>query len=460
MDLLGKTAFQGVSRLVTHTKSSSDKTQGTGYYGNTKLNGPITDFSLVDDFYKRDRTGTDVFIMGFTETRGWDTKIIKSVLENFLVSIMENKLVVFVGKTPINSSTLPGLLDKHIKNDPEYLSAKYYKALTSSETHHFVEEDFLGQGRIELSVLPEKNSPKRVAMVRATGMKVFDKGHFHTPMKFAGVFLAKGTDINSSLRSLEPPSHNDWEYERADDPDKAREVLKKLYVWINDKVRSISIDDERSELDVEGMNQYLPDDFDETPLPPSNSSEPEGEKGAPREVELQARIVDKTTMDKSPSISAGDAGDDGGTEGQGDVENDATGGKPPIEAGGGAGAGDSSSSTKEAKQAPKKPGISRKSVSLNNVRIFCSNPDSGEYRISFDPEFDGAGFLSVKIVGEVGEDVAPIKRAHDKDSDKEIGLPSEGQIGPIELKRGQKNVLQVTLNEPLRCALEVSAHAN
>ena len=86
----------------------------------------------------------------------------------------------------------------------------------------------------------------------------------------------------------------------------------KLYAWINDKVRSISIDDDRTELDVEGMNQYLPDDFDETPLPPSSSSEPEGEKGAPKEIELQARIVDKTMMDKSPSISAGDTEDDGG----------------------------------------------------------------------------------------------------------------------------------------------------
>jgi hypothetical protein len=315
-------------------------------------------------------------------------------------------------------------------------------------------------GHIELSVLPDKNAPKRVAMVRATGMKVFDKGHFHTPTKFAGVFLAKGADVNAFLRSLEPPSHKDWEYERADDPERARDVLRKLYAWINDKVRSISIDDDRTELDVEGMNQYLPDDFDETPLPPSSSSEPEGEKGAPKEIELQARIVDKTMIDKSPSISAGDTEDDGGTEGQGDVENDDTGGKPPIESGGGAGTGDSSSSTKQPSPAPKKPGVSRKSINLKNVRIFCSNPDSGEYRISFDSEFDGPAMLSIKIVGEVGEDVAPIKRAQIKDTGKEISLPSEGQIGPVELKAGQKNILEVMLNEPMRCALEVSAHAN
>ena len=127
-------------------------------------------------------------------------------------------------------------------------------------------------------------------------------------------------------------------------------------------------------------------------------------------------------------------------------------------AGGGAGEGDSSSSEKQ--PSTKKPGTSRKSINLRNLRIFCSNPDSGEYRISFDPEFDGPGFLSVKIVGEVGEDSAPIKSAQMKDSEKEIDLPSEGQIGPVDLKRGQRNTLQIMLSEPLRCALEVSAHAN
>lgn len=456
-DQSGKTAFQGVSKLVTHTNSKNETTQGTGYYGYTQMNGPIADFSLIDNFYTRDRAGTDVFVMGFIEPRGWDVKIIKSVLENFLVSIMEEKLVVYVGQTAINRSTLPALLDKYIKNDPDYLSAMYYKSLTSSEAHHFVEEDFAGQGKIELHVLPEKDAPKRVAMVRATGMKVFDKGHFHTPTKFAGVFQAKGNDINAFLRSLEPPSHKDWEYERADDPEQARDILKKLYTWIHDQVRSISIDDDRVELDVEGMSQYLPDDFDETPLPGSGS-EPEGEKGAPKEIEFQSRVVDKTVSEKSPSaVSGGDAEADGATEGQGNAENDDGGGKPPIEAGGGAGDGDSSSS---ALSAIKRPGTSRKPINLKNLRIFCSNPDSGEYRISFESEFDGQGYISVKIVGEVGEDIAPIKQAQINDSEQQLALPEEGQIGPVDLKRGQKSTLQVILSEPLRCALEVSAHAN
>src|SRR5437867_3814312 len=145
------------------------------------------------------------------------------------------------------------------------------------EAHFFSKDNFEGLGRIELRILAGKDFPKRVAMVRSTGMKIYEKGHFQTPLRFAGVFLAKGEKLNEVLRSMEPPSHNDWQYERHEDPANGKALLRTLHGWMNDCVRQITGLTEAEELDAEGISQYLPDEFDQSSVPQEDSSE--GEKG-------------------------------------------------------------------------------------------------------------------------------------------------------------------------------------
>lgn len=455
-DRFGKTAFQGVSRLVTHKKTEKDMTQGTGYYGYTDRNRPVLDLALVNEFFQRDQTGTDIFIMGFHETQGWDIKIIKSVIENFFVAIDEERLVVHVGETVINRSTLPSLLEKHMKNDQDCLSSKYYQCLHSPLVHHFTEDDFLDLGKIDLYILPEKDFPKRVAMVRGTGMKVFDKGHFQTPMKFAGVFLAKGEKINAFLRNLEPPSHNAWEHERYEDPEIARNIVKKIYSWINENVRSIAMLDESEELDFEGMGQFLPDDLEEAPLD-STSEAFEGEKGKPKEVEIETILREPTTPEWEKSENSGINNSSGTISGQGTVRPEGGGGKPPSES-----TSDAGGKGEESKTAPgsETPTIVHRRITLKKVRIYCADPDSAVYNVSFEADKEGIGFLHLKIVGEVGEDPAPIQSALNTTSGESLGLQGNGTIGPFAFKSGMRNFLRVVLGDSLHCALEVSADAN
>src|SRR5438874_2649782 len=82
-----------------------------------------------------------------------------------------------------------------------------------------------------------------------TGMKIYDKGNFQTPVRFAGVLQAKGDKLNEVLRAMEPPSHNDWQPERYDDPAYARSLRKQLYGWMNDRIRELSGFDDKEELD-------------------------------------------------------------------------------------------------------------------------------------------------------------------------------------------------------------------
>ena len=75
-DFEGKTAFQGVSKLVTHENDLKKTTQGTGYYGKIERNNPINDFGSIDEFFRRDEIGTDLFVMGFIERDQWESKLL------------------------------------------------------------------------------------------------------------------------------------------------------------------------------------------------------------------------------------------------------------------------------------------------------------------------------------------------------------------------------------------------
>lgn len=459
-DYEGRTAFQGVSKLVTHENESNKTTQGTGYYGTKERNAPIDDFNNIDEFFERSEIGTDIFVMGFIERKGWENQIIKSVLENFFIAIKDGRLIVKVEDTVINSYTLTNLLNSLIKEDPECLSEKYFNAMTSPNTYCFQEDNFEGLGQIKLFLLPEKNYPKRIAMVRDTGMKIYDKGHFHTPLKFAGVMIASGDNMNQFLKSLEPPSHNAWEYQRyEEDPQYARGFIKKLHAWLNEKVRSLSYNEETEEMDIEGLSQYLPDDLEETPL--FDSSEvTEGDKANPKDVQIEIRKLEtpKNISSSGNEVAASLDGDEGLINSYDYHHNGGEGAEKTIEEG--------KITDKEgqdgtfASDETKEPSRKATKINFKHLRTYCIDSDRGIYDVSFIPDLSSSGYLLFNIIGEVGIEPAPIQSAIDKCSGKKIIVEKNGKLGPIRLIADSKYNLTITMEDSLRCALEVSALAD
>ena len=456
MDIDREFAFQGVSKLVTHS-ASKKKTQGTGYYGVKARNQPIIRPSDVDAVFKRKRVGTDVFIMGFPRTPDWVDEIAKALINSFFVAIYEERLIARVGKVLINKEHLQELVLKYEKSDRTFAAASYFQAMTSEEAHVFTEDDFEGLGRVELRVVTGKTFPKRVAMIRS-GMKIWDKGHFHTPVRFAGVLLAKGEKLTALLRSLEPPMHDHWEANRSENPTTALAITKSLYGWMNERIKSLSAADDLEELDAEGMSQYLPDDSDDTP--PRTDAASEGERARPvTNLPVSLRIYDASRAVATGAAKPAELGDDDGTIPATDLgEGDGVPGNGDgTSTGGDTGSGDGSS-----KRASKggNPGPISRPVTLKNVRIFCSDPDSGKYQILFEPEDDGPGYLVVRVVGEVGEEPAPIK-AVSLPGKKGDQLPAgPGKIGPIDFSAGNRMKVDVVLEDALHCALGVTAHAD
>jgi hypothetical protein len=276
-------------------------------------------------------------------------------------------------------------------------------------------------------------------MFRRSGMKIFDKGHFQTPLRFAGVFTAEGSKLDALLRTLEPPSHSAWEPERGEDPKLSRAVLHDLYAWINERVRELVGAVDVTEVDAEGISQYLPDEIedDTTGSPLQNEAN-----------EQPAVVLDMRIRSATPStVSTHEPDNAGGDEGEGDGGVD-TNGEGHRGNGGGGGEGG------------KGINKSHQRVELTNVRIYCTDPSSGRYRVLFEPQSGDTSFIRLFVIGEVGTEPAAITKFSVNGGPEVSGVKEKGTIGPLALPQGKRAVVEVVLEDSLRCALGVSAHAN
>lgn len=461
LDIQGVYAFQGVAKLATHLKDG-EPTQGTGYFGITERNKPLIDNqSKLPEIFHRHNTGTDIYVMGFNGGGNWEEEIIKSILENFFYAVFQNKLVVKVGDTLVNKESLPILLEKYTKESNDCLSFQYYHALIEGQA---LEGTIKGYDNVKLYLLPGSNFPKKVAMVRGTGMKIYDKGHFRGLTKFIGVLVAEGPEINKFLRLTEPPSHDKWEYERYEDNvSHAKKVLASLNNWINEQVRSLNdVLGEIEELDIEGVSQYLPDDDDNVSL----DNEPEQldeTSSVPVKVEVESVPSSKNSGVNSSAplgeVAVSGEGESIGPGGDG-KPNDADGGNPPNNGtgtpddNGDAGLGpNNEGSQKEPVDEPAKP-----KLILKNFRTFCKDPAEGKYMISFTPSRNGTVHLKVKIVGDQGDEDAYLKSAINKNSNQSITVNKNSHLGPVSFTGGTRENIEVILQEPLRCALGVTMY--
>ncbi len=460
LDNANITAVQGVARLVTHRRDRNVTTTGTGYFGIKTGNRPVLGFDSVPPFFDRKKVGADIYIMGFHDFPDWEARIIKSVIESFFLAIYNGKLIVRVGKTTVNDTSLAKLIAKHYtEEDSAFFADEYYQALTSEGVVVHTEADFCGYGPIKLTLLENKNFKRKVAMFRRSGMKIFDK-RFQTPSRFAAVFTADGPKFDALLRTLEPPTHSAWEPERADDPAAANKLLNDLYGWMREKIRQLSGIEDLQEMDAEGISQYLPDDVDDSEKGQPLKVEDLNDEPAPV-VDMRVRATPKQTVPtydaKEPSDDEqGDAeGTTVGASGGGGSKNGGTGG-----AEGGDGTGQGGTGTCGGGTAANGPDHNKR-VDLTNLRIYCSDPEKGKYRLLFEPKNDDAAHLRVFVIGEVGAEPAELASyAVNGGQDVELNGNSKGLIGPLTLKKGERTTLDVVLKDSLRCALGVNAYAN
>jgi hypothetical protein len=462
-DMEGKKAFQGVSKLITHLDSEGNPRQGTGFYGETKFLQPLKDLSKISLYFQRSEIGTDVFIAGFKETENWEHEIIKSVLENFFVAIHEGKLEVVVGDKQIKADSLHSFIENYIKDDPEYNAEKYYEALTSNESKCFIVDNFEGLGEVQLFLLNKNNFHKKIAIFRSTGMLIKAKQNYSMPIKYAGVLLVKGTEFNKFLRSIENPSHTDWEVKRHDNEKYAKRILNKLNRWMNEKIKELTSINDTEAYNVEELGQFLPDDIDMHELL-NNINQAEGEKAEPREIKLDlVKRRNNTLQEIFAGIDEAAAFSEDVLVSGDEVNDDIPGSEEPGNRGlgnggldnGGSGIGGSGNGRPGNENGNGTNANKRTRQRIKIERIFCTNPNAGIYEMRIATENAGKAFLRVNVSGEEDSEPAQIESAINKTTGEKI-LVDGSKLGPITLKENQRNSIEIKLKHAMRYALEVS----
>ena len=278
----GRTAFQGLTELATHhdPEHPSDTSKQLSKYGvyGIDFRDPVTDSSLIPAPFRRDKTGTDIAIVGVDESNDEDNlrkHIACAVLNHFWLSVRDGLLEVDVLGRSITAANLGEMIRLHfpdsepegiVSNVGKWTPLPYWKALENADAHlsktAFVEESLpdVGLARLYLD-WSSANLPKRVVYMRMPRMTIFKKGKNQYP-PFAAVFVCLDKIGNDLLKDTEPPDHGSWDAANYEGDDKAKR--KRALHDVEDFVTRVldehlRPDATKNEIIIPGLADLLPD---------------------------------------------------------------------------------------------------------------------------------------------------------------------------------------------------------
>lgn len=392
IDKDGHAAHQGVSRLTSFEISADNICQGVGYYGGEKCTPIYSSYSLDPAFDRETgNSGTDIFIVAFDYDNTWQSDLIASVLDSFLLAVYQGKLVVDVEGTVIDSSTLSSLITEYSTKFEENAD-KYFAVLTASEDKvKTFEEDILDMGKVNLKMMIEPGMHRKCAMVRKTGMKIMDRDGISSTIPFAAVLFIEGEKLNEYLRNLENPQHTKWEPERSENKSHARSVIAKIRKFIVDKLMEMQQLNMRDSIDP-SVGEFLAY-IDEKEAEHKNEERKEDITDKIKTVELKPINVPKPTNSNLGSDGDGEntVDDDNGDIVEEGPPGDGSGGQNGEGAGGGGGSGQfegEGNGPHPGNHVGPNPEEHRKStihVRPSSERQYCTDKDKGEYVLIFKP---------------------------------------------------------------------------
>lgn len=452
--------FQGVATLASHSLPDGATAQPVGFLGDERGQSMRSRNEIPKPFV-RDEPGLDVTALGFPLETDWEHGLVYSVLENFWPAIDFGDLEVTVGKQRIDRNNLGELLEAH-SGDEDFTAQLFFRSFKHPTNPFQAKLRRLKDVSLYLYTSADSNLPKRVAMVRKTGMVIFKK-QFRSVLPFCGVFLCRNEEGNVLLRDMEPPKHNEWD---PDHPDKGvNKKIEREYVdFIRDCIKKLLPLDDAKVIAVPGLNRFLPDDeeseeqaFDEA----DGQAQEETPGRRPLTEKIEGKVFDPRRRAMQPNHSYTEEQDDEESEGQvgegdgqgeydrgggGGGENDGDGGGNRRSGGGGGGSAG-------------KGGNQPKPAIQIRYRTFSTNPDAGVYAMTAAPEIDEDrdARLLIWTVGDDQRVPAEIKKARFL-SGEEITIAGPGVLGPVKLRSREPLQIEIILQEPLRVAMEVTAH--
>lgn len=414
LNIQGECAAQGISRLLSYELDQEGEfTTGTGYYGNSKTNGPVVSIPELDELEVRENVGTDIFVYGLSVIDTSDIKktIYIEVLNNFMMSIYREKLSVAFANEVINAETM----GKYIMEYKTKIKDSYciWLVLKSSDSKEIC-MDFHGLGSIRFRILVsnEEKLNRKVLVTRKSGMKLFFMTGISKTISFSGVLELEGEELNKFFRDMETPAHDKWKPTNHSDPQKAKEYIIEIRNWVTEQVNLVGEEEYSDEMDVIGLAATLNQQSTESV---ENKEKNEGINNFLGEIALVKRDISKQTQGffVGTGLADGDSSNFGGNNG-GTNGNQKTNGI--LDNNGDASAIRTLKGTRVRRTSQNHKGHKDKSgedivlqsvgegiiCPLQNIRVIKISKD--KYKVSFIiPYFISSGHMEIVTVGENGK---------------------------------------------------------
>ena len=426
---------QGKSILMSHSTDDGGYTQATGFYGETEGCMPIED--NIPDILRPEKQGCVVFIPGFVAESKWKQKIMITVASNFFCAIDQKKLEVLIQDERgdieiIDHDSLDDCLQKlsDLKSglDKVENSHGYYQTMKSVRLK---ESELPLLGHCKMWVKVGEGLPKRVALLRKTGMLITDDQagikRWSGRRDFTGVFMCESSKGNELLREMENPQHNAFEPERAisERRNECKKALDELIKWVRACVDELAKPEMGEVAEIDELAEFFPD--------PNPSDAIPGDEG---ERNIEGRPIYSPKPLKRPkakdSTWEDENGDEGGASENGGGNGDGTGD------GSGEGAGDGGSGSRS----------SMKAVEIRNVRIVSDMSNDKIKTVYFTPAESGDIKVSLFIMGDDGS----------TERIDAVDVGGQGKnVAEVVAQQGNRVSLEATLDHPMDNSIMVKA---
>lgn len=462
----GLKASQGVARLTSFVlgkfeDDSDDIAQGVGYYGiqDTHKIFPNREMLILDDGFERKTTGTDIYIAGlrteiFDDTDELQSTIINEVLDGFLMAIWNEKLEVKVNSFIINKGSLHIIIDA-FKDKLSNSIIMNYELLSAGIRWEEINVCYgnIKIGSLKLAIALRHDGNNKISMIRSTGMKVLDKDKLCPTMRFVGIAVVEGKELNERLIKLENPSHNKWEPKRFE-PAVSQKLLNNIYNLIKDKLNEIAENAFSSTVDIEGAGEFLPDDINS-----GDTTQIKSKKEVINHiVSIEKKI--KRKVDSNAYLSTYEIGED--LKDEADVQGNMISGTDDegfMHHGGLRHSGDGERNPENV-SFEDGDGNSAKQIVLINAkhfRIFCIDKKNQFYRLIFTTnESSKKAYFVINKIAELSEK-EPVKILSVRGIDNPIILGNE--VGYMTLEEGVTQSIDIQIEGQDYCSMEVKIYA-
>ena len=437
-------AFQGVCRLVTHENDEGKRTQGTGFIGNYDEYEPsflaLRDPESIPKAFRRESQGLSMWILGSRnfETK-WEKPYIRSALADFWPAIYDGKLIFQIGEEVIDRKNLGKHMEKEKSHKEVSAAYPYYQSLVDQNAKRFYAKlPTAGACRLHL-LLARRDLPKKICMVRRTGMVI----EYYPPkigfLPFSGLFVCDDREGNRLLKSIEPPRHDGWIASRAEDP-KASQALKEIKHWIQEELRKQIPhfgDDQFNETDV--PPDLLEEDQD-NPATEDEANDPETDLGgSPGEASVPIKGVPKRQkiLVKPAKGSEGVGDEDDETESPKGGDGKRTGGRKGKS---GSGSGDSDG---------------KNTTPFLSSRSFSNSETDDTYDLVLRVDMDYTGPVWIDAVGEDGGTESISLAFAEAVGSGPVSVESN-KIGILTLQASKASRIRIGLKKPGKFSIRAS----